>query len=170
MGRKASSYTKRRAQRRFVQRYTPLHELLASAVDPMPSSWRVAHLTAMWEALNALASAPQPTMHDWLLCADAVSAMETLVNHSPWPMSDGSLLEVRDESGLLSEACDALVAAAKRRREGGLLRLEGAALQAVGALLENYGEMLQSLPARTVIKCFRLSGKRLLQAMEDKNF
>jgi hypothetical protein len=51
---------------------------------------------------------------------------------------------------------------------GSVIRLDGAGIQAVRAILEDYAALLDVLPARVMIRCHRLTEKRLHDLMEGK--
>lgn len=132
--------------------YTLMDELMASDTKPLPEASRMHQLTTMWEGLRFLEIAPEPSTNDWRVCSDAVNLMETLV------------LEMRlceDNSGLLMDAVTALALAGKRHRAGGPIRLSGEGIQAVRAVLEDYAQLLQVLPHRTVVRCHRLTERRI---------
>jgi hypothetical protein len=113
----------------------------------------------MYEGLAAMEKAPSPTTDDWRVVSDAINLMETL------------LLEMKvceDASGLLMDAVTALAMAGKRNLAGGAIRLEGAGIQAVRAILEDYATLLNVLPARTMIRCHRLTEQRIHELMDNK--
>ena len=146
-------------KKKRVKRYTLLDELTASPIDPLPEHWRTYQLTKMYQSLNELEQGENPTPDDWRICSDAVNLVETLV------------LEMKvcqDDSGLLMDAITALAMAGKRNTAGGTIRLDGAGIQAVRAILEDYAALLDVLPARTMIRCHRLTEKRLHEMMDGK--
>lgn len=103
--------------------------------------------------------AASPTTDDWRVVSDAVNLMETLV------------LEMKvceDARGLLMDAVTALATAGKRNLAGGAIRLDGAGIQAVRAILEDYAALLNVLPARTMIRCHRLTERRIHELMDGK--
>ena len=73
-----------------------------------------------------------------------------------------------DESGLLLDAITALAMAGRRNLAGAAIRLDGAGIQSVRAILEDYAALLDVLPARTMIRCHRLTEKRLHELMAGK--
>ncbi len=132
---------------------------MASPTEPMPDAHRRHQLTRMYEGLAAMEKAPTPTTDDWRVVSDAINLMETL------------LLEMKvceDASGLLMDAVTALAMAGKRNLAGGAIRLDGAGIQAVRAILEDYATLLNVLPARTMIRCHRLTEQRIHELMDGK--
>jgi hypothetical protein len=73
-----------------------------------------------------------------------------------------------DTSGLLMDAITALAMAGRRNLAGGAIRLDGAGIQAVRAILEDYAALLDVLPARTMIRCHRLTEQRLHEIFDGK--
>ena len=148
---------KKRQQRRKY--YTIMDEMMASPTEPLPVAHRTHQLTMMYEGLNAMETAPTPTTDDWRVVSDAVNLMETLV------------LEMKvceDARGLLMDAVTALAMAGKRNLAGGVIRMDGAGIQAVRAILEDYAALLNALPARTMIRCHRLTERRIHELMDGK--
>lgn len=132
---------------------------MASPIEPMPDAHRRHQLTRMYEGLAAMEKAPSPTTDDWRVVSDAINLMETLV------------LEMKvceDARGLLMDAVTALAMAGKRNLAGGAIRLDGAGIQAVRAILEDYAALLNVLPARTMIRCHRLTERRIHELMDGK--
>ena len=155
MSRKQS---KNRAKAR-PKHYSIMDELMASPTEPMPDAHRRHQLTRMYEGLAAMEKAPSPTTDDWRVVSDAINLMETLV------------LEMKvceDARGLLMDAVTALAMAGKRNLAGGVIRMDGAGIQAVRAILEDYAALLNALPARTMIRCHRLTERRIHELMDGK--
>lgn len=148
---------KKRAPKR-VPHYTLLHEIAASATEPLPEFWRTTQLTSMWDGLAELEKAPDPGAENWRVCSDACNLMETLVEQG----------EVEDSQGLLQDAVRALAEAGIRHRKGMPLRLSGPGMQAVRAVLEDYSEVIALLPARTMIRAHRLTEKRIHDILNGK--
>lgn len=151
------SSKKRQAQR--SKHYTLMDELTASPTEPMPAEFRRHQLTRMYDGLAAMEKAPSPTTDDWRVVSDAVNLMETLIE---------TMKVCEDASGLLMDAITAMAMAGKRHRAGGAIRLDGAGIQAVRAILEDYAALLDVLPARVMIRCHRLTEKRLHEMLEGK--
>ena len=150
--------SKRRAPARR-KHYTILDEMMASPTDLLPADHRRHQLTRMYDGLAALEKSPEPTMANWQVVSDAVNLMETLT-------VEMQLCE--DTSGLLMDAITALAMAGRRNLAGGAIRLDGAGIQAVRAILEDYAAMLDVLPARTMIRCHRLTEQRLHEIFDGK--
>jgi hypothetical protein len=91
--------------------------------------------------------------------SDAVNLMETLTVE---------MQVCEDTSGLLMDAITALAMAGRRNLAGGAIRLDGAGIQAVRAILEDYAALLDVLPARTMIRCHRLTEQRLHEIFDGK--
>jgi uncharacterized protein YyaL (SSP411 family) len=138
--------------------YSMLDAMLASPTEPMSEKQRRHQLTRMWEGLIAMETSPEPTRDDWAVCSDAVNLMETLIEGG----------RVEDAGNLLADAISALAQAGKRSFEGKPIRLNGVGMQAVRGLLEDYAMVLESLPARTMIHCHRLTEQRLQKIMSGK--
>lgn len=129
-----------------------MHELLASPTDPLPQAYITHQLTRMYGGLHSLETAPEPTSDDWMVCADAVNLMETLVD-------DMQICE--DSSGLLKDAVNSLALASKRSKQGFPIRLDAAGIQAVRSVLTDYSSLINTLPARVMIRCHRLTEIKL---------
>jgi len=150
--------SKRKVQTR-IKRYTLLDEIAASPTELLREHWRTYQLTRMYEGLAAMEKSPTPTTDDWRVVSDAVNLMETLV-------VDMKVCE--DTSGLLMDAITAMALAGKRNMAGSTIRLDGAGIQAVRAVLEDYAALLNVLPARTMIRCHRLTEQRLHELLDGK--
>jgi hypothetical protein len=66
------------------------------------------------------------------------------------------------------DAITALAMAGRRNLAGAAIRLDGAGIQAVRAVLEDYASLLNMLSARTMIRCHRLTEKRLHELLKGK--
>lgn len=139
--------------------YSILDEMMASPSEPLPPDYRRHQLTRMYGGLHAIETAPAPTTDDWRVVSDAVNLMETLVME---------MQVCEDASGLLIDAITGLALAGKRNLAGGAIRLDGAGIQAVRAILSDYAALLDVLPARTMIRCHRLTERRIHELMEGK--
>lgn len=138
--------------------YTLMDEMTASPTAPMAEESRRHQLTRMWSGLASMETAPEPSTDDWRVCSDAVNLMETLV----------SMGEVEDASGLLMDAITALALAGKRHMKGNAIRLDALGMQAVRAVLEDYASMVDQLPARTMVRCHRLTERRIRAILAGK--
>lgn len=165
---KTTAYARKLARARAIKHYTLLDELAASPTEPLPQAWRTHHLTRMWEGLAALETAPQPTADDWRVCSDAVNMLETLVTRGPWLACGGELVDISDTTGLLQDAVTALALAGRRSLDGKPIRLDGAGIQAVRAVLEDYAMVLETLPARSMVRCHRLTEQRIAEIRAGK--
>lgn len=136
-----------------------MDELQASPTEPLPIEYRRHQLTRMYDGLAAMETAPSPTTDDWRVVSDAVNLMETLIE---------TMRICEDNSGLLMDAITAMAMAGKRHRAGNAIRLDGAGIQAVRAILEDYAALLDVLPARVMIRCHRLTEKRIYEMLDGK--
>jgi len=145
--------------RKRLRHYTILDELMASPTEPLPLEYRTHQLTRMYEGLAAMEKGASPTTDDWRVVSDAVNLMETLIE---------AMKVCEDSSGLLMDAITAMAMAGKRNLAGAAIRLDGAGIQAVRAILEDYAALLDMLSARTMIRCHRLTEKRLHDLLDGK--
>jgi hypothetical protein len=134
-----------------TETYSMWDAMLASPTEPMNEKQRRHQLTRMWSGLAALETAAEPTKDDWAVCSDVVNLMETLIEHG----------HIEDSDNLVFDALKALAEAGERSFAGKTIRLNGAGIHALRALLEDYAMVLESLPARTMIHCHRLTEQRL---------
>ena len=104
-------------------------------------------------AQAALETDPNPSRDDWRVCSDAVNLMETLVME---------MKICQDPDGLLSDAVAALaLAGARHLQDGAPIRLNGEGIRAMRAVLASYAEQLETLSARTMTECHRLTERRI---------
>jgi hypothetical protein len=136
-----------------------MDEMMASPNEPLPLEYRTHQLTRIYEGLNAMETAPVPTTDDWRVVSDAVNLMETLVVE---------MKVCEDFDGLLMDAITGLALAGKRNMAGGSIRMDGVGIKSVRAILSDYAELLDVLPARTMIRCHRLTEKRLHELLDGK--
>lgn len=154
-------------RRRYVAAmpYTLLHEMQASTTTTMPEAQRISQLTRMWEGMVALETNPSPLEDDWRVCSDAVNLMGTLVECGPWMDCQGQLVDVLDSSGLLKDATKAMA---------GLIRAPQqqvpppGSLHCVRMVLIDYAEALGWLSHRSMIRCHRLTAKRIFEIRQGK--
>jgi hypothetical protein len=73
-----------------------------------------------------------------------------------------------DANGLLMDAITALAKAGKRSKSGQTLRLDGEGIVAVRSILRDYAELLDVLSARTMVRCHRLTEKRIQDMLDGK--
>lgn len=141
------------------QIYSMFDEMMASPTEPLNTEKRQYQLLRMYEGLRALEIAPEPSTEDWRVVSDAVNLMETLI------------LEMKiceDSNGLLMDAITAMAKAGKRNLAGGVIRLDGPGIQAVRAVLSDYADVLEVLPARTMVRCHRLTEKRIHDILKGR--
>jgi len=149
---------KKLRKRRLPKAYSLFDELMASATNPLPLKNRLHQLTKMQQALMELETAPAPSTNDWRVLSDAVNLMETLLEMG----------HIEDHDGLLIDAITALAVAGKRHISGKPIRLDALGMNAVRAVLEDYTEVINTLPARTMIACHRLTEARLQEIISGK--
>ena len=148
-----------RKRRPRPKHYTIMDELMASPTEPLPLEYRTHQLTRIYEGLNAMETAPVPTTDDWRVVSDAVNLMETLVVE---------MKVCEDFDNLLMDAITGLALAGKRNMAGGSIRMDGVGIKSVRAILSDYAELLDVLPARVMIRCHRLTEKRLHELLDGK--
>ncbi len=146
-------------KRKWHKRYTMMDELLASPTEPLPQAWRTHQLTKMYEGLHNLEQGDNPQPDDWRLVSDAVNLVETLVVE---------MKVCEDGSGLLMDAITAMAKAGRRSKAGQSLRLDGEGIVAVRSILSDYADLINLLPARVMVRCHRLTEKRLHEILDGK--
>lgn len=140
--------------RRLSSAYSLMDELMASATEPMPEAMQSFQMTRIYAGLHAIETAPAPSVDDWRVVSDAINMTETLV-------SEMRICE--DGSGLLDDAVTAMGKAGMRHLAGANIRLDARGIQAVRAIVEDYMQLLAALPHRTMIRCHRLTEKRIME-------
>lgn len=150
---------KKRKLPQYECAYTVLDEMMASPTEPLPAEKRTYQLTRMYQGLHELELGASPTPENWRLVSNAVNLLETLVR-------DMQICE--DNSGLLHDAIAALAKAGKRHKCGGPLRLDGEGIKAVRSVLDDYTALIEVLPARTMVRCHRLTERRIIDLIKGK--
>ena len=168
MTRKTSTYTRRRMRAAWQPElhYSSTQLALASRTEPLPNT--ASQLVRMETALASIARDQSPSVHSWRLLSDAVNMMETLTKLSPVRVRvvGGRLDEyvIKDESGLLNDAVQALAEAGCRHvQQQAPIRLSGPGIQAVRAVLADYADLVSQLPAWVLLHCHRETERRLHQ-------
>jgi len=146
---------KHKKQHKF--RYTLIDEMCASPTEPLPEAWRRTQLTSMWDGLAQIESGEHPDRFDWGIVSDCVNFSEQLV----------LMGETEDPDGLLNDAMAVMAEAGHRCKAGGALRLSGPGIQSVRAVLEDYAAVIAVLPARTMIRCHRLTERRVIKILKN---
>ena len=131
--------------------YTLWDELRADPVEPLPMKDRINTVGKIGDSLKALKLDPSPSVEDWRRLSDMVNMVHTLVDMG----------EMVDAQALLNDACEAMVKAADRHKADLTLRFDGPGVQSMSALFEDFSLAVSVLPARTMIRCHRLTVKRL---------
>ena len=144
---------KKRLPTKYECAYTVLDEMMASPTEPLPAEKRTYQLTRMYQGLHELEQGAHPTPEDWRLVSNAVNLLETLVVE---------MKVCEDNAGLLHDAIASLAKAGKRHKCGGPLRLDGEGIKAVRSILDDYAALLEVLPARTMVRCHRLTERRIV--------
>lgn len=155
-----TSKTKRRKPSKALPppTYSLLHEAMASPTEPLPLAKRDYQLGLIFKAIENMRSAPEVTRFDWDAIADCTNLLETLATEG----------EIADDGGWIAEAAREMAMAAKRFREGKVLRLTGAGLQAAVNVFEGYELAVNALPARTIIRTHRLTERRIREIASGK--
>lgn len=138
--------------------YSVMDALLASPETPLPEHKRERQLVLMYEALNNLETAPEPTRQDWERVNDVVLLMDTLLGMN----------FIQDPDGLIEDAADALGKASDRAVNGKPIRLDGPGLQSVRNILTDYAEVLSALPARTMIQAHRKAEQAAMKLIKRR--
>jgi hypothetical protein len=146
-----------------------MDELVASPTEPTPKDKRLLQLAKMWDGLASIETADTPTTHDWSVCSDAVNLFEALVKMGSIRLCDGSVAEVQDSRGLIMDAITALDMAGRRNMAGRNIRLDASGIQAVRSVLEDYADILEEIPHRTMIRCHRITERRLHEILDGKS-
>lgn len=136
--------------------YSLLDELMADGLNPLPEEYRTHQLGRMRNGFNNLSNATNPSIDDWIVCADAINLMETLVE-------DMHICE--DSSGLLSDAIAAMKSVGKTVQAQKLTETN---MQAIEAVINDYADVVEVLSARTMVRCHRLTEKKLHKILDKK--
>lgn len=134
-----------------IGHYSLWDELMADPVKPLAVKDRLYTVGGMQQALEKLKSDPHPTVADWRLLSDMVNLMHTLVDMG----------ELFDSQELLRDVMEAMVDVSNRHKAGQALRFDGPGLRAMHSLFEDFAQVLDVLPARTMVRCHRLTEKRM---------
>lgn len=150
--------------------YTLMDEMMASPSKPLPDEKIRHQITRMYEGLHHMEAATNPTVDDWQVVSDAVNMLETLttINDGWWFDCDGDPVQVKDTSGLLSDAIAALAMAGRRHFQHGVIRLDAKGIATIRAVLQDYAALIEVLPARVMIHCHRKTEKRLHDILNGK--
>jgi hypothetical protein len=150
---------KKRKLPQYECAYTVMDELLASPTEPLQAEKRTYQLTRIYQGLHEIEQGENPTPEDWRLVSNAVNLVETLIRE---------MKVCDDNAGLLHDAIAALAKAGTRHKRGGSLRLDGEGIKAVRAILDDYASLLNMLPARTMVRCHRLTERRIIGLIKGK--
>lgn len=131
--------------------YSLWDELRADPVQPLAIQDRINTVGRMADSMAALKLDPCPPVEDWRRLSDMVNMVHTLVDMG----------EMVDSQALLADVFEAMVKASDRYKAGQPLRFDGPGVQAMDALFQDFSTAVSVLPARTMIRCHRLTVKRL---------
>lgn len=131
--------------------YTLWDELRADPVQPLSIKDRLNTVGKMSDSMAALKLDPCPPVEDWRRLSDMVNMVHTLVDMG----------EMVDSQALLADVFEAMVKASDRYKADQPLRFDGPGVQAMDALFQDFSTAVSVLPARTMIRCHRLTVKRL---------
>lgn len=131
--------------------YSLWDELRADPVQPLAIQDRINTVGKMADSMAALKLDPCPLVEDWRRLSDMVNMVHTLVDMG----------EMVDSQALLADVFEAMVKASDRYKADQPLRFDGPGVQAMDALFQDFSTAVSVLPARTMIRCHRLTVKRL---------
>lgn len=131
--------------------YSLWDELRADPVQPLAIQDRINTVGKMADSMAALKLDPYPPVEDWRRLSDMVNLVHTLVDMG----------EMVDSQALLADVFEAMVKASDRYKADQPLRFDGPGVQAMDALFQDFSTAVSVLPARTMIRCHRLTVKRL---------
>lgn len=131
--------------------YSLWDELCADPVQPLSIKDRLNTVGKMADSLASLKLDPTPDVEDWRRLSDMVNMVHTLVDMG----------EMVDSQALLADVFEAMVKASDRYKADQPLRFDGPGVQAMDALFQDFSAAVSVLPARTMIRCHRLTVKRL---------
>ena len=131
--------------------YSLWDELCADPVQPLSIKDRINTVGKMADSMAALKLDPCPPVEDWRRLSDMVNMVHTLVDMG----------EMVDSQALLADVFEAMVKASDRYKADQPLRFDGPGVQAMDALFQDFSTAVSVLPARTMIRCHRLTVKRL---------
>jgi len=137
-------------------RYTLIDEMCASPTEPLPEAWQRTELTAMWDGLAQIECGQHPDKFDWGIVTDCINFSIQLTRMG----------ETQDLDGLLDDAMQVVGQAGHRYKAGQPMRLSGPGMQTVRAVLEDYAQVIAVLPARTMIRCHRLTERRVIEILK----
>ncbi len=157
--------TRKRTKRKVkhLPLYSLNHWLIASDTHAMALEKITHQLTRMFGGQRAMELDASPSSDDWRVVTDAVNLMDTLVNHQGgrWCIGKEEYIEVKDASGLLPDAVNALAMAGWRSVHTGVIRLDAPGMQATRAVLQDYSRVIETVPARIMLQVYRITEKRI---------
>lgn len=155
---------------KFRMTYSLMDEIMAPKDKPLPE-FKIRHqLSRMYQGLRSLETDEKPSVTDWEIVSDAVNMLEmlTTLNGGWWLDCDGDKVQIKDHSGLLSDAVSAMAHAGRRHIEYGVIRLDAKGIATVRGVLEDYAALVEIMPARVMIHCHRKTEKRLQEIIQGK--
>lgn len=151
--------SKKKQAPKFHLHYSLLDVMAASPTEPLSQERRLYQLTRVYQALQAVEQGANPDYEDWKLLTTSINMMETMVRE---------MKICTDEGGLVQSAIKAMAEATLRFQRGLPLRLDGPGIKVTRAIVEDYASMMETLPARTMISCHRLTEKRVMDIVFNK--
>ena len=160
---------KKRKPPKYSTHYTFMDELMASPSEPLELAKRTHHTGVIFASCDKLTNGTATT-NDWRIVSDVVNMIETLTTHNNgwWTGFDGELVHMKDETGLLMKAITAMALAGKRQLAGEELRITADNELAMRNICESYAEIIEAIPARSMVKCHRLTEKRMQDILNGR--
>jgi hypothetical protein len=146
-------------QKRGLLTYSHFHEMFADPVKPLSQDKQVSYLIKIYEGLDALDNMTHPEDHHWQNVADAVNMLTTLV-------TDMAVME--DPDGVIRDATKTLHGAWKREQSLGYNTLDELEVEALRTAVAEYAEVMETLPERAMVRCHRLTEKRMQEILNGK--
>lgn len=131
--------------------FTMIDELLASPTEPAPEV-HAARIASARAAVVAMRSPESASITAWSLCCMVGNVLETMLQHGL----------VADPDGLLQDGFNALKRATQATRApGDPVILPAADFPVVEAMVEDWAAIMVSAPARSIIRAFRATDRRI---------
>lgn len=135
-----------------------MDELLASPTEPAPEV-HAGRIAAARLAVQQLAAQETASVTAWSLCCMVGNVLETMLQQGL----------VQDPDGLLQDGFDALKRAAQAvRAPGDPVTLPAADLPTVAAMVEDWAAIMEAAPARSIIRAFRATDRRIREIEAGK--
>jgi len=142
----------RRSSVAQIDCFTMMDELLASPDEPAPPEVHAGRIAAARSALVRMRSPETATITAWSLCCMVGNVLETMLQQGL----------AADPDGLLQDGFDALKRATQAARApGDPVVLPAADFPSVEGMVEDWAAILLAAPARSVIRAFRATDRRI---------